>query len=261
MYLSEINTKLDSFVPIGLDEMDGVRLMNRVETKYLFSVRKLPELLDRLSGIYKILEINMIRVFPYHTTYLDSSEFFFYNQQLTGKLARHKVRYRKYESTGLSFLEVKKKTNKNRTIKWRIENNLNSNFLDENAYSFIKEYVPYDSLDLRPVLINGFTRITLAGIELKERITLDFNLRFASPDGIIAELPFLSIAELKREGYSSQSPFIQIVKKIGIRPSGFSKYCMGNTLLRDMSKKNLLKPKLLLINKIENEFNKPYRIR
>lgn len=259
MYMSDIHASLRSFVPIHLDEMDGIKLMNRFETKYLFCIRKLPDLLDRLSGIYKILEIDQIRVFPYHTTYLDSSEYLFYNQQLTGKLARHKVRYRRYESTGLSFLEVKMKTNKNRTIKWRIENNFNSNFLDENASLFIKEYIPYDSLDLKPVLINGFTRITLAEIELKERITLDFNLKFSSPDGISAELPFLAIAELKKEGYSGHSPFAEVIKQFGIRPTGFSKYCTGNVLLRDMPRRNLLKPKLLLINKIENEYNKPYR--
>ncbi|MEI6047866.1 MAG: polyphosphate polymerase domain-containing protein [Bacteroidota bacterium] len=259
MFIPEIHASLGSFLAVGLDEMDGIRLMNRVEMKYLFSVRKLPYLLDNLSGIYKVLEIDMIRVFPYHTTYLDTSGFLFYHQQLTGKLARHKVRYRRYESTGVTFLEVKKRTNKNRTIKWRIENNLNSNFPDENAASFIQEYIPYDSPDLRPVLINGFTRITLAGIELKERITIDYDLTFSSPDGIKAELPFLAIAELKREGFSGQSPFSKIIKQNGIRSTGFSKYSIGNSLLRDMPRKNLLKPKLLLINKIENEYNESYR--
>jgi hypothetical protein len=224
MHLSDIHESLRSFVPIRLDEMDSIKLMNRVETKSLFNVRKLPGLLDRLSVMYKILEIEHIRAFPYSTTYLDTSEFLFYNQQLTGKLARHKVRYRKYESSGLSFLEVKRKTNKNRTIKWRIENSLIDDFPDENASSFIREYLSDKSLDLKPVLINSFSRITLAGIELKERITLDFNLKFSSPEGNNAELPFLAIAELKKEGYYGASPFTDVLKQNGIRPTGFSKY-------------------------------------
>ena len=44
--------------------------------------------------------------------------------------------------------------------------------------------------DIRPVLINGFTRITLVGNEFKERITLDYNLTFASPYGKIPNSHF-----------------------------------------------------------------------
>src|SRR5665811_828700 len=143
MLKPEIHTLLSSFVPIGLSEMDEVSLMNRVETKYVFSSGKLPDLLNRLHGNYKILEIDSIRTFPYYTTYLDTPALLFYTQQLRGKLNRHKVRYRYYESTGLSFLEIKKRTNKNRTIKWRIESQLNTNSPDESASSFLKEYLPY----------------------------------------------------------------------------------------------------------------------
>ena len=66
--------------------------------------------------------------------------------------------------------------------------------------------MPDDLPDLSPVLMNGFTRITLVGKEFKERITLDYDLTFASPDGKISEFPFLAIAELKRERHSGQSP-------------------------------------------------------
>src|SRR5664279_6433090 len=126
MFRPEIHKLLSSFVPIGLNEMDDVSLMNRVETKYVFSANKLPELLNHLSKGYRMLDIDLMRIFPYHTTYLDTSDFLFYTQQLRGKLNRHKVRYRCYESTGLAFLEIKKRTNKNRTIKWRIESQLNT---------------------------------------------------------------------------------------------------------------------------------------
>lgn len=255
MQNSEIHMLLNSFTSIGLDEMDGVSLMNRVETKYVFSARKLSDLLDHLSGSYKVLEIDMKRTFPYHTTYLDTSDHLFYTQQLRGKLSRHKIRYRRYESTGLSFLEIKKKTNKNRTIKWRIQNSLNTNSPDADASAFIKEYLPYNFLDLRPVLINGFSRITLVGTDFRERITLDFNLNFTTPEGRNSELPFLAIAELKRERHTCQSHIGIILKQMRIQPNRFSKYCIGSALIRDVPRKNTLKPNLLLINKIENEYN------
>jgi hypothetical protein len=255
MEYSELHTLLNSFEAIGLDEMESVSLMNRLETKYVFSARKLPYMLDYLSGSYKVLEIDNKRTFPYHTTYLDTPDYLFYTQQVRGKLNRHKIRYRIYESTGLSFLEIKKKTNKNRTIKWRIQNSLSSSCPDLDASLFIKEYIPYNLPGLQPVLINGFSRITLVGVDSRERVTLDFNLSFTSHEGRKSELPFLAIAELKRERHSCQSQIGIIMKQRGIQPNRFSKYCIGSTLIRNMPRKNTLKSNLLLINKIENEYN------
>jgi hypothetical protein len=256
MHLPEIDTLLNSFGPITLKEMDDVMLMNRLETKYVFSAGRLPALLSILSESYYVLEIGKVRRFAYHTTYLDTPEMFFYTQQVRGKLNRHKIRYRKYEATGDSFLEIKKKTNKNRTIKWRIANCLIADHFDTDASSFIRDYLPYDSLDLKPVLINGFNRITLVGKEVKERITLDYGISFSTPGEAVSEFPFLAIAEIKREKSSGFSPVRNSMKNFGIPPNRFSKYCMGNALVRDLPRKNTLKRNLLLINKIENEYIK-----
>jgi hypothetical protein len=254
MFRSEIDKLLSSFVPIELNEMDNVSLMNRVETKYVFSANKLPDLLNHLSTSYRILDIELMRIFPYQTTYLDTSDFLFYTQQLRGKLNRHKVRYRCYESTGLSFLEIKKRTNKNRTIKWRIESRLNTDPPDENAAAFFKEYLPHDFRELNPVLINRFRRITLVSTDAKERVTLDYDITFTSIRGRIAELPFLAVAELKRNKDSGKSLFGNVMKQHGLRPNSFSKYCIGSALTTDMIRKNSIKPNLLLINKIKNEY-------
>lgn len=256
MYRLEINKILGSFCPIALHEMDEVMLMDRVETKYVFSSKRLPVILDLLTGKYKILDINNNRSFSYHTTYLDTSDLLFYMQQIRGKLNRHKIRYRRYESTGSSFLEIKKKTNKNRTVKWRIENSLTADSPDVRAAIFIKEYLPDLYSDLRPVLINGFTRLTLVGIECRERITLDYNLRFSTPEGKNSDLSFLAIAEIKRDRHCGSSPFGIIMKDIGIQPNSFSKYCIGSAITSELLRQNTLKQNLLLINKIENEYLK-----
>jgi hypothetical protein len=256
MLTTDLHTVLSSFSPIGLNEMDDVRLMNRVETKYVFSSGKLPALLEQLSGIYKVLEVNNKRISPYHTIYLDTPELLFYTQQVRGKLSRYKIRYREYESTGMSFLEIKKKTNKNRTNKWRIENRPDSDYHDEESRTFIRDRMPDYIPDLQPVLVNNFNRITLVGVKLKERITLDCDLIFAPPDQEYSSFPFLAIAELKSERHSAQSPFVISMKKLGIRSTGFSKYCIGSALTKDAPRKNILKQKILLINKIENEYLK-----
>ena len=255
MQYSYIESELSKLNPVSLDEMSGIRLMNRVEIKYLFTTRKLTDLVLLLGKEYQVLEINKMRILPYTTTYLDTEDSLFYNQHVRGQLDRYKIRYRKYEATRESFLEIKKKTNKGRTIKWRIENQLPSGFFDSQAYCFIKEYLTVSPDLVRPSLLNQFTRITLAGFKLKERITLDFNISFTRPDNMKSvTLPNLVIAELKKEPYSDSSDFKSLIKQLNIYPTSFSKYCVGSVLLNDSLKMNMVKPKLLLLNKLENEY-------
>ncbi len=66
-------------------------------------------------------------------------------------------------------------------------------------------------------------------------------------------LPFLAILELKREGFTGNTPVTNALKSFNLHPTGFSKYCIGSVLVRNMDKKNILKSKLLLINKLHNE--------
>ncbi|MCK7530927.1 MAG: hypothetical protein MZV63_07695 [Marinilabiliales bacterium] len=53
MELTEITNILNEFEPIGLDGMAGVRYMSRVDTKYPFSVSKLPLLLRSTRSLYQ----------------------------------------------------------------------------------------------------------------------------------------------------------------------------------------------------------------
>jgi len=258
--VKDFDEVLNIFDTIGLSEMDKVGLMNRIDSKYVFSAERIPELLRNLKGYYKILEISGVRTFAYRTTYFDTSDFLFFRHHVTGKLERNKVRYRQYEATGVSFLEVKRKTNKNRTVKWRIKNSLTENdMFDAKAVEFLQKYLSLNSALLKPVTINRFNRITLVGSGMNERVTLDYNLSFSDPAGNIYGLPFIAIAELKRESGAGNSKIARVLKEFSIRTTGFSKYCIGTSLLYDLRGKNTIKSKLLLINKIENEFTKRAR--
>ena len=249
--MESFNHILNYFEPIDLTEMDCVQLLDRTDTKFLFHSNRLAELLSHAQKHYRILKIGNERDFPYHTTYFDTNNYLFFNQHMSSRPLRYKVRYRIYESTGVSYLEVKCKNTKNRTVKWRIKNNFIENKLDVTALDFLKNYINDVALEINPVLVNKFRRLTLVGIETKERITIDYNLSFDCNGGPMVELPYLSIAELKREGYSNNSPFLLILKKMQIRDSSFSKYCIGNALVRPMSKVNALKSSFLKLKKIE----------
>ena len=260
--IDEIKEVLNTFRPVGLEEMGNTRLMNRVDTKYLMSLRKVPELLILMDGAYRVLEINDNRLFSYYTTYLDTDDFLFFNQHVTGKLGRNKVRYRKYETTGITYLEVKRRTNKNRTIKWRIEHDpVPGHEFDKTAGEFINEYLPQNRLILKPVLISSFKRITLVGSEINERITIDQDLSYLDLEGNQVWFPSVAIVEHKRERFDNGSPVRAILKYCLIHSTGFSKYCFGTAVMHDIPRKNILKPKFLLINKIENEFNSSYDTR
>jgi len=152
---------------------------------------------------------------------------------------------------------IKRKTKKKRTVKWRIENRMADNTYDSQAQEFIANYLNFGQEKLSPTLKNKFKRITLASINGPEHITIDMDISFLSPDGIKkAKLPSIAIAELKTIDLPTKSHVYRMIKQLSIFPTGFSKYCIGNAILFDLPKMNMIKPKLLLINKMENEYSR-----
>jgi hypothetical protein len=243
-------------MPIGLDGTINVMLMSRIDTKYVFPVSKLTCLLHNVKPFYYVLEIAQQREFNYRTVYFDTPELLFYKQHVTGKLSRDKVRVRTYEANSLTFLEVKHKSNKGVTSKTRMPKKEDDPAYYEKSHAFLNGLIETDSHSLKAMITTGSTRITLVNLSKDERITVDFNILWNNLRGDIIEMPFLAIAEIKNGKSTSQSPFFQHLKKLGIRSSGFSKYAVGMSLLYPVPKKNSVKPKLLLINKIRNEYNR-----
>jgi hypothetical protein len=66
----------------------------------------------------------------------------------------------------------------------------------------------------------------LVNNDIKERLTLDFDLTFKWDDQEV-KLDNLVIAELKQEVVNRNSPFYAHMKKMVIRPYRLSKYCLG----------------------------------
>ena len=119
MPLKEIQKIAESFDPIGLVDMDKVQLLNRVDTKFVFSQNELERILPLLKSDYFILSVKGVLLSDYESLYFDDENFSFYINHHKKKVDRFKVRYRKYVHSDLSFLEVKHK-NKGRTDKSRI---------------------------------------------------------------------------------------------------------------------------------------------
>ena len=251
---SKLNDILNKFTSVTLEELDKVALLNRIDTKYVFNIETVPDLLNELTEHFKILEIDSKRTFTYSTLYYDTPEAEMYVNHVRGKLNRYKVRHRLYKDSGLSYLEVKFKTNKSRTIKWRTREAFENEKDKTLNISFLKKHIPYDPEKLKPVLENEFRRITLVDNNFTQRFTLDIQLGFNGEGEKNSKLHQLAIAEVKTDKSNKNSILLNTLKKYRIKPSGFSKYCIGRTLTyKDCVKPGGFKSKLLQLNKIANE--------
>ncbi len=243
-----VRKRIDQFDTISLKEMDNVKLLNRVDTKYVCSVFKLADFINELSEQYKVLEIDGERMMSYRTKYYDTPDFKMFSEHHNGKLNRYKVREREYVNSNTKFIEIKFKNNKYRTLKSRVEKQNYANWFSNDEIDFLDYKSPFSSDELEVKLYNSFNRITLCN--MSERVTIDFKLKFENPDGYAKTLPLLAIIEVKQAKYSFNSEVIKALKKYKVRPLGFSKYCIGTSLVYPELKSNRFKSKLLLINKI-----------
>ena len=114
--MSNLLPIVSDFSSISLKEMDGVKLMSRMDTKFVFKLEKLPSLLEKMTPFYRVLEINGKFIHDYKSLYFDTNARKFYIDHHNSRVNRNKIRFREYVENGLTFLEVKIKNNKGRTI-------------------------------------------------------------------------------------------------------------------------------------------------
>ncbi len=93
-------------------------------------------------------------------------------------------------------------------------------------------------------LWNHFTRYTFVSKTSPERLTMDLGLRYTDPNGE-GDLGGIVIAELKQERADRSSHFVEIMRAMGQRPAGMSKYCVGMLTLQRPVKHNAFKAVLL----------------
>lgn len=246
---SELKTLAAGFDPISLKQMDAVALLNRIDKKFAMSTRQLLISLKELQHDYWILTINHQQLNLYRTLYFDTPEFELYNAHVNGRAERFKVRSREYTDTNLSFLEVKHKTRKDRTIKSRIALAQPAVEMTTDMEKWLRSVSPLDGGLLEPKLWNTFTRMTLVNKQFCERVTLDVDLRFYTDTNTI-HLDGIAIAEGKMNSCNQGSPFLAQMRAQRIRSQGFSKYSIGVSMLYNDVKKNSLKPKLLWLEKV-----------
>lgn len=246
-----IRSLLDSMAPITLEQMSDIRLMNRLDTKYVASKRQLVQLLRLVQDKYYVQETLERRIIPYVTTYYDTPDHQLYFMHHNKRAKRMKVRVRTYVASELTFLEVKNKNNHARTKKKRIEVPSQDDFRQtEGAYELVKRKTGLNLDRLSAVVRNRFDRVTLVNKGKTERLTIDFNIAFHNFETLRNHgTDQLVVIELKRDG-NVFSPVCNLLRDIHVHPTGFSKCCIGMALTDPSLKQNNFKPKLRHLEKV-----------
>lgn len=247
-----MDSVLRTFEPISLSEMDSVSLMDRQDTKFAAPESKLLAILSKLKKDYFVLEIKENRISTYSSLYFDSELKENYLKHHNGRSNRYKLRYRSYVESGISFFEIKFKSNKGRTVKKRIPKSMINLKLDTEDIQHLNEHSNLDHTLLTPSIWIYFRRITLVSKDFKERVTIDVDLTYKNnSDDTKIYCPGLIIVEVKQPKFSRNSSVISILHDFKVFPMRISKYCLGIiSCFKNEVKYNKFKKKILKLAKI-----------
>ena len=246
--------KLES---ITLAEMDTIKLMNRVDTKYLTDESHLKDILGDAAKVgYRILEIEGERISLYDSVYYDTDALKMFRDHHNRRLVRQKVRTREYVNSGDAFLEIKKKNNKGRTNKKRIpipQEEMMDFHRNQEACGFLANKSWFHVDEIRPVLETSFSRMTLVNSSKTERLTIDINLYFHNyRTEYSSNLQDAVIIELKQDG-RADSLMKRILLDHRVKPMRLSKYCIAVTLTDPNARSGRFKRKVRAIEKTINK--------
>jgi len=239
---------------ITLDEMDGIKLMNRIDSKYVTDESVLEKVLEAAADHgYRALVVEGSRISPYNSMYYDTDSLKMFTDHHNRRLTRQKVRTRVYVASGTTFLEIKRKNNRGRTKKKRMEipgDEFMDFRADQEAAAYLAEKSAFTVEVLKPRMETIFRRITLVNSAKTERLTIDSSLNFVNHDtGLKASLGTAVIIELKQDG-RAYSEMKNILLDCRVKPMRISKYCIGMTITNPKAKSNRFRQKVRTIEKI-----------
>ena len=212
---------LKNFDTISLDELNAtMSLMERIEKKYMISLEDLGKLMKEFHNDYYILAIKGNSIFTYDNIYMDTDDFYFYNQHEEGKKARMKVRSREYVDSNLAFFECKQREG-DLIRKSRYElpveeskalTNTSAAFYQNICTSLNLEHAHYN---LQPTIRTHYKRVTLCSKKNDERITIDFdiNVQDIMKEGM-DRIPFGPVAIIETKSAHKNSDSHAVIEKL-----------------------------------------------
>jgi hypothetical protein len=227
---------VSGFSPVTLPEvMAYAAQLTRVDRKYLVPVDVAQAVLDRLNGSHPLLVIQGRQTTTYHSTYFDTPDLATARAHVQGRRRRWKARSRLYVEDQLCRLEVKSRDGRGATVKLVVDRDpAHHGILLTHDTEFIDaalraRSIPAPARSLHPAAELTYQRITLADLEHSARVTLDWDVRCELAGGHVWLDHDFVLMETK--GGTRPGVADRILGAHRIRPSSFSKYVAGVSLL------------------------------
>ena len=244
--MTEIVDAVATFGTVSLDQLDQAQLHDRVERKVLLRVAEVPAVLEQLRADYFVMQHLGDYLQGYTTCYLDDDDLHDYRDHHNRKRNRKKIRYRTYDNSSMTFFEVKRKFG-GRTVKERQATEPIERTMRDDDAEFLEERTDVAAEELQPVMTVHYERLLLVKKDYTERVTIDVDLRFESPDRTMVA-PALAVCEIKQPRVDRTSPAVRL---LGRRTQQFSKYCVGMAACEPTLKQNRFKKVFRMLDKLD----------
>ncbi|MEV0638475.1 VTC domain-containing protein [Streptomyces sp. NPDC050619] len=231
--------------PLSLAELNArAELLARHDNSYLVPVTVFEDFAARLTdprrpagvgGPFRALSIDGLRRFRYHSVYYDTPGLRTFHDHRQGRRLRFRVRERVYEDSGERQFEIKLKSGRGETVKYRQRMAGSDHPLDGPRREFLadvlrRSYGIEAPHGLVPALVTDYRRVTF--VADGQRVTCDAGLvvrepatgREAFADG------GLVMVETKTKGHLTEAD--RMLNRYGLRPADFTKYSAGTAALR-----------------------------
>jgi len=263
--------QLVNFDPLTLSELNAsASFLKRIDTKFLCTKDEFNEILKDLKKDFRILEIAWNRVFSYDNVYMDTPDYFFYNQHQNKENKRTKIRTRLYEDSNLAFFEYKQKENwitrKFRyefpadehgiMTKWKIR-------FFEWVWQSMYEQEWFKAPEISPAIKTKYKRITLVSKVWEERLTIDFDVKTINlREKWTKEVSLKNLVIIESKSLSKDCNSINIIKSHWInKAKSCSKYSLwviysGLAKKFDTFAETMMKIKEIRLETLKNRFRK-----
>ncbi|WP_395153407.1 polyphosphate polymerase domain-containing protein [Ilumatobacter sp.] len=227
---------VNELASISLPDLDAIAALQvRNDRKYVVDEATVDLMIGDLAADLKVLEIDGLRTFDYRSVYFDTPDFDLHHAAATGRRRRFKVRTRVYEDSGQAMLEVKTKDGRGRTVKERLDYDIDdSSQLTPEGRRFLQmalvsSDVPVadDVLShtgLQPVLTTAYRRSTIVHETSGTRATIDCALVCTAPDGRSVSLDAIIV---ESKSLTAAGPVDRWMWANGHRPVKISKCSTG----------------------------------
>ena len=213
------SSKLKTFSTLNLTELNATAsYLKRIDTKFLINSEDLSLVLNDLKQDFQVLEIKWKKIFSYDNVYMDTPDYFFYNQHQEKKSSRTKIRTRYYVDSNIAFFEYKQKTNWI-TSKYRYEfPSEEHGFMTKGKKRFFEwvwqsMYSWEKAPNISPSIRTKYKRITLVNKDGSERLTIDFDIKTKNlRDKKSSEVDLKNLVIIEVKSLDKNSNGIKIMK-------------------------------------------------